>query len=171
MTSITALTAPTAAALTGAAPPATKRTDPLGQLDREAFLQLLVAQLKYQDPTRPADAGALISQTSQLAVVDKLDGIAASLDAAALSSRAGLAASLIGRSVTFAGPDGRAVSALVTTVRLDGPSTVVVAGSSEVPLDALLAVGTAPPPPTTVAPIAPPTSTPANDTTTQGDPS
>ena len=44
-------------------------------LDRDAFLKLLVAQLKYQDPSKPVDASEMISQSASLSVVDKLDQI------------------------------------------------------------------------------------------------
>ena len=49
-------------------------------LDRDAFLKLLVAQLKYQDPSKPVDASEMISQSASLSVVDKLDQISTAPD-------------------------------------------------------------------------------------------
>ena len=55
-------------------------------LDRDAFLKLLVAQLKYQDPTKPADASQMVAQSAQLTMVDRLNEIASQLTAADVSA-------------------------------------------------------------------------------------
>lgn len=110
------------------------------ELGRDAFLQLLVAQLKYQDPSSPADASSLIAQSSQLAMVDKLDTIATSLDQSGLAARMNLATGLIGQRVAFTDADGYLTSATVTSVRFDGTDTFVQAGDTEVPLALVLGV-------------------------------
>ena len=42
------------------------------EVDKDMFLKLLVAQLKYQDPTKPADTTQFLAQTAQFTVVEKL---------------------------------------------------------------------------------------------------
>jgi flagellar basal-body rod modification protein FlgD len=111
-----------------------------GELGRDAFLQLLVAQLRYQDPSKPADAASLISQSSQLAVVDKLDTISTSIDRSGTATRVDLASNLIGREVTYTGSDGYPATATVSSVRFDGTDTYVVAGDQVVPLELVLGV-------------------------------
>lgn len=133
-------------------------------LDRQAFLKLLVAQLKYQDPSKPMDASAMISQSAQLSVVDKLDEISKALTSSGITDRLMLAGSVIGKQVTFAGSDGTPTSASVTSVRIVNGSMVLAAGEWDVPISAVTAIAPAPiaspPPPATVAaspaPIAPP---------------
>jgi flagellar basal-body rod modification protein FlgD len=117
---------------TGAAKPAAT-----ANLDREAFLKLLVAQLKYQDPSKPMDASEMVSQSAQLSVVDKLSEIATSLNDSRAASRLSLAGSVIGTSVTFTATDGTSKTAVVTGVAFDGNDTVLKAGTTSIPLGAV----------------------------------
>jgi flagellar basal-body rod modification protein FlgD len=52
---------------------ATGSTDALA--DKEAFLQLLVAQLKNQDPLNPADGAEFLAQLAQFSSLEQLMGI------------------------------------------------------------------------------------------------
>ncbi len=55
----------------------TSATDPArsSTLDQDTFLKLLVAQLKYQDPSSPSDPTQFMSETAQFTVVQKLDAL------------------------------------------------------------------------------------------------
>lgn len=44
--------------------------NPNSQLDKDAFLKLLLVELQYQDPTEPMDSAKMLEQTSQLATVE-----------------------------------------------------------------------------------------------------
>ncbi len=50
-------------------------------ISKDAFLQLLVAQLKYQDPMDPMKADQFMTQMAQLTQVEQLQNISSSLDA------------------------------------------------------------------------------------------
>jgi flagellar basal-body rod modification protein FlgD len=113
-------------------------------LDRDAFLKLLVAQLKYQDPSKPADASEMISQSAQLSVVDKLDQISKSINESSATNRLNLGGSIIGKQVTFAGKDGVPVSQVVTSVSFTGTTMVLRAGTWDVPIDAVTSIAQAP---------------------------
>ncbi|MGQ0843564.1 MAG: flagellar hook-basal body complex protein [Sporichthyaceae bacterium] len=93
--------------------PITGPSTPGNSLGKDAFLKLLVAQLKYQDPTAPTDSAQFMAQTAQFTQVEKLEEIAAavaqSLGAQSLLS----AAALVGRTVTWHAPDGTELSGLV----------------------------------------------------------
>jgi flagellar basal-body rod modification protein FlgD len=67
---IAAMTATSANNENGAA---TDSTDALA--DKEAFLQLLVAQLKNQDPLNPADGVEFLAQLAQFSALEQLMGI------------------------------------------------------------------------------------------------
>jgi flagellar basal-body rod modification protein FlgD len=92
-------------------------------LDYDAFLQLLIAQMKNQDPSKPADPSQFISQLASFSSVEqaiktnnKLDSLMTSL---ALSQSEGL----IGRTVTSA--DG-SVSGTVAGIRIISGGAVAI---------------------------------------------
>jgi flagellar basal-body rod modification protein FlgD len=77
-------------------PAATKKTD-LGQTD---FLNLMMTQLKNQDPTKPLDSGAFLGQLAQFGTVSGLQGLQTKFDALSsslVSNQALQAASLVGK--------------------------------------------------------------------------
>jgi flagellar basal-body rod modification protein FlgD len=76
---------------------------PAPAVGREAFMQLLVAQLKAQDPLDPMDSRDFITQLSQLTGVEQLTMVAdrvASLEVATAGMANTQVASLVGRQVT-----------------------------------------------------------------------
>jgi flagellar basal-body rod modification protein FlgD len=48
--------------------------------DKTTFLQLLVAQIKNQDPTQPMDSTAFLSQLAQFSQLEQLVGIRQDLE-------------------------------------------------------------------------------------------
>jgi flagellar basal-body rod modification protein FlgD len=82
----------------------TSSTTPKKSLDKDAFMTLLVTQLRNQDPMNPADSSQLAAQLAQFTSVEQLsqlnDAVASqelSLQEATLLSKTSLSASLIGR--------------------------------------------------------------------------
>ena len=49
-------------------------------MSKDAFLQILMTQLKYQDPMNPMDASTFMNQLSQMTQVEQLTNIASTLD-------------------------------------------------------------------------------------------
>lgn len=58
-------------------------------MDKEAFLQLLVAQMQYQDPLEPTSNTEYISQYAQFSQVEQIQNMAASTELARASSLVG----------------------------------------------------------------------------------
>lgn len=71
-------------------------------LDGEAFLTLLIAQLRYQDPMAPTDPSAMMQQTSQFANVEAIQKLNDLTGQTLGFTQFQSAATLIGREVSFA---------------------------------------------------------------------
>lgn len=63
-------------------------TAPGGQLGENAFLQLLVAQLKYQDPMQPVDNTQFVTQLAQFQMLSVLSDIKTDMDKLAAAGAA-----------------------------------------------------------------------------------
>lgn len=104
-----------------------------------------MAQLKYQDPSKPADSAAFMAQTAQFTMVEKLDELAKQ-NAELLANQQLLGAGrLLGRTITYPGPDGAATTGVVTATRLDQSGPILKVGTTEVPLSAVKEVAAATP--------------------------
>lgn len=51
-----------------------------GELDKHAFLELLVTQLRYQDPMNPSDNGEFLAQMAQFTSLEQVQNINSSLE-------------------------------------------------------------------------------------------
>ena len=58
-------------------------------MDKEAFLQLLVAQMKYQDPLEPTSNTEYIAQYAQFSQVEQMQNMSNSMDLQRASSLLG----------------------------------------------------------------------------------
>lgn len=47
--------------------------NPQAQLDKDSFMELLLTQLQFQDPTEPMDSEKILTQTSQLATLESAE--------------------------------------------------------------------------------------------------
>jgi flagellar basal-body rod modification protein FlgD len=128
------------ASATTAATTATTASSSTG-LDKEAFLKLLVAQLRNQDPSKPMDSSDLMNQTTQLSTMEQLTALTkTSQESFALQMRMA-AASLVGQQVTYTTTAGASATGTVTAVSYSGSvPTVKVGGDDVVALDAVSAV-------------------------------
>lgn len=63
---------------------ATTVSGPGGELGRDAFLQLLVTQLRYQDPINPLEARDMVAQLAQFSSLEQLQAMGEGLSALSL---------------------------------------------------------------------------------------
>jgi flagellar basal-body rod modification protein FlgD len=106
--------------VTNARPKATDTTlnTPSPTVDYNAFLQLLIAQMKNQDPTSPTDMSQYMSQFAQMSSVEQAIQTNAKLDTLLSSTALSQAESLIGRTASFTSSDGQSTTGKITAVRI-----------------------------------------------------
>ncbi|MBD8661171.1 MULTISPECIES: flagellar hook assembly protein FlgD [Frigoribacterium] len=125
---------------------------PKQTMDSEIFMKLLVTQLKNQDPSSPMDTNAMISQTTQLAMMEQVTNQTTTANEGFSLQMRIAASNLVGQQVSYTGADGKSVTGTATSVSFaDSVPKVTVAGK-EVALDLISGI-TAPTSPT--APTAP----------------
>jgi flagellar basal-body rod modification protein FlgD len=138
--------------------------------DKDTFLKLLVAQLKYQDPSKPADSTQFLAQTAQFTQVEKLGDMVDLLK----SQRMVSASALVGHSVTYMDANGAQLTGVISAAKLNGDSEPMLRiGNTDVLLSKVMEVQststtgsaaptlpTATPPPSTAPAAAPPGGTP-----------
>ncbi len=120
---------------TGATSAATASGSPTASatgFDKDTFMKLLVAQLKYQNPMQPTDNNQYMNQMAVFAQVEKLGQlVTAQKESQAWQQRLS-AESLVGKQVTGIGSDQVSHTGLVTAVTLGGdtPSLTLTDGST-----------------------------------------
>jgi flagellar basal-body rod modification protein FlgD len=114
-------------------------TEPNDRLGKDAFLQLLVAQLKYQNPLSPMDGTEFVAQTAQLTMTEKLTELSKFSEASVMDSNRRTAADLVGKTITYNSGNG-VVEGTVTSALMNGGNPVLLIGRVEVPLGAVLEV-------------------------------
>jgi flagellar basal-body rod modification protein FlgD len=106
-------------------------------MGKDTFLKLLVAQLKYQDPSNPADSTQFMSQTAQFTMVEKLDALAASQTSLAAANTLQSATSVVGRKITWQGADGADKTGVVSSVTITNGVANLQVGTESVALTAV----------------------------------
>jgi flagellar basal-body rod modification protein FlgD len=114
-------------------------------LDPKAFLQLLVAQLQYQDPSNPVDTSSFMNQTATLSQVQTMTSMSSTLTALVSAQQAQSATSLIGKQITYADANGVQVHGVVTSASLLAGGATLHVGDTSVPLSSVLEVSDPPP--------------------------
>ena len=104
-----------------------------GDLGKQEFLNLLVMQLRYQDPLNPVDDKAFIAQMAQFSALEQMQNMNA-------SNTAMKGFSMIGKYVSAMLNDNATgqplfVEGHVESVVMSGTQTYVVVGGREVPID------------------------------------
>jgi flagellar basal-body rod modification protein FlgD len=103
-------------------------------MDKDTFLQLLVAQMRYQDPMNPTDSAQFLAQTAQFTALEKMEAVAEQTAQALGAQMAFGASSLVGRQVTYLDADGATATGAVDAVRFTPDGPVLDVGGTEVAL-------------------------------------
>ena len=104
------------------------------ELGQEAFLNLMITQLKNQDPFKPLDSGEFLGQLAQFGTVSGLQDLQTkfdSLSSALVSNQALQAASLVGHTALV--PSSRWRTTCPPASRISTRTPPVAAGTSTAP--------------------------------------
>jgi len=115
---------------------ATSTVERNDQMGKEVFLQLLVAQMRYQDPSSPMDSSQMMAQTATFTQVGKLEELATQNAAMLVLQEASTAGAMVGRTATYTDSDGAEVTGKISAVRLAqaNQEAVAVIGGKDVPV-------------------------------------
>lgn len=101
--------------LTGTGKSTTSEADK--SLGQDAFLKLLVAQLKYQDPMNPADGADFMAQTAQFTMVEKLSEMQKQGESTITGQQQLQAIQMVGKQVSYVNDIGGTATGTVESVR------------------------------------------------------
>ena len=105
-------------------------TNPNGTLGDNEFLQLMVTQLKDQDPLNPTDPSSYLSELAQFTSLEQETNTATSTSQLAASNATTEALGLLGKSVTYLDSSGAEQTGVVSSVDLSGTSPTLTIGSA-----------------------------------------
>ena len=109
------------------------------EMGQDAFLLLMMEQLKYQDPLAPVGNTEFLAQQAAFTQVSELQKLNDSISG---SSQVTQACSLMGQYVTLTDPnnDKRTISGEVSAVTFSNNSAQLVINNKEYPLNLLIGV-------------------------------
>ncbi|MET4799871.1 flagellar hook assembly protein FlgD [Bradyrhizobium sp. LB11.1] len=93
-------------------------------VDYNTFLQLLIAEMKNQDPTNPMDTSQYMSQFAQLSSVEQAMQTNTKLDSLLSSQALSQADGLIGKNVSFTDSTGATFTGKVTSVSINSDGSI-----------------------------------------------
>jgi len=139
-------------------------------LDKDAFLKILVEQLRNQDPASPGDSTEYVQQMTSYSMLEQLTNISQAMQIQQANNAGTTATSLVGHTVTYLDEDGNEHSGVVSSVDFKGGSpTLTIGDQSGISLGQITKVGglagtaaaETPTPETTEDPAPAPTEEPA----------
>ena len=111
-----------------------------GSEDKEMFLQLLVAQMRYQDPMNPTDSSEFLAQSAQFNALEKMSQVAEQTQQLVNLQVAFGAGAMVGQQVTFGREDGTVGTGTVSSVRFESTGPVLLVAGEEISLAAVQTV-------------------------------
>lgn len=110
-------------------------------LGSDLFLQLLVAQMRYQNPlSEEQDTGQMITQLALFSMLEQIVKMQQGLENQGYAASRSGALNLLNRTVDVADAEGALISGTVTAVSLAGAQPLLTINGREYPYSALIKV-------------------------------
>lgn len=128
-------TATGAAAKTETPKKASGASGALGGMGSDAFMKLLVAQMRYQNPMAPTDGTQYLAQISQYAMVEQMQKVNEGQQEISSYQRALIANAMIGKLVAGVGETGAVISGTVLGVDFQSGKPMLVTTGGDLAVD------------------------------------
>jgi len=106
------------------------------------FLKLFTAEVQNQNPLEPLSNSELLTQVSQMANLQMVNGLSTGVGALLQQNRLLQVSGMLGKTVEFPAASGSLVRDIVSAVRVagDGTLTLGLAGGSNINFDSVRAI-------------------------------
>ncbi len=119
----------------------TRKQVPNQQFDTDMFLQLLVTQLRYQDPmSEGQDTGEMITQLSMFTLLEQVIQLQDTVEKHAASQDKQQALNLLNQQIEVRGYDGGTVSGTVSAIDFSSTGPLLTIGDREYALNSVIRV-------------------------------
>lgn len=96
---------------------ASSGSDFMEGMGKDAFLKLLIAQIRYQNPLDPIKNENFVAQLAQFSSLEAIQEMKDAIESQSRAQQLASAAGLIGREIEILGPDGQSVFGIVEAVQ------------------------------------------------------
>ncbi len=110
----------------------------MDSLDRNAFINLLLTQLKYQDPLKPIDNEQMIAQLAQFSALEQTQQLNTKMASLTTTMADTKATTMLGHKIVVQGEtDDTPTTGIVTAIMYDGTTPLVVVNGKNFPLSGI----------------------------------
>lgn len=111
------------------------------EIDKDLFLQMLVTQLRHQDPlSEDQDMGEFITQLTMFTLVEQITKMQESLEEQKVASDGAMVLGLLNREVVIQDETGGVVEGVVSSVDFSGQQPRVTVDGHEYPFSSVIKV-------------------------------
>lgn len=125
---------------TATAPSPGANNNALNGANPDTFLQLLVAELRNQNPSNPTDPTQFLTQTAQFEQVQELNALQTSIAGLVSAQQTSSATSMLGMQVTGQDSSGKPVTGVVSGYQLGAQGPLLSVGNGTVALSSVTSV-------------------------------
>ena len=118
--------------------------DRFQELDTQAFLKMMIAELQSQDPLNPMDNSKMLEQISQIRSITSNDALTSSVNAMRMGQSMATAAGLLGKTVIGLDVIGQETVAIVDKVAFEDGKPYLFVGNTIIELDKIYGMAETP---------------------------
>ena len=118
--------------------------DRFQELDTQAFLKMMIAELQNQDPLNPMDNSKMLEQISQIRAITSNDALTTSVNSLRMGQSMATAAGLLGKTVIGLDVIGQETVGVVDKVAFEDGKPYLFVGNTIIELDKIYGMAETP---------------------------